>query len=158
MVQKYVCIEAMSLDIEVFLSSFDRVMTSSLTRRLIRDPIDILSGLTLLPRLIWWPFRSLFLHSTISSYFRASSIELYFIQCVCENILRCFSVHLQVLARLTTLEIVHHMHEHINRIKYPLLSLLQHRFDQPWLLPISMNLIDAKLISKGLSIFFRQAD
>lgn len=52
------------------------------------------------------------------------------------------------------------MHENINRKRYPLLLLLRHHNDHlehPWLLPISMNLIDAKLITKGLSIFLRQA-
>ncbi len=116
-------------------------------------------GLTLLPRLIWWPFRSLFFHSTIKSYFRASSLELYFLQCLCENILRCFFIYLQIFARLSTLEIVNQMHEHINRKNYPLLLLLRHNhIEQPWSLPISMHLIDAKLITKGLSIFLRQAN
>ncbi|CAF1208566.1 unnamed protein product, partial [Rotaria sordida] len=93
-------------------------------------------GITLLPRLIWWPFRSFFFHSTIKSYFRASSIELYFIQCICENFLRCFSVYLQIFARITTLDIVNQMHEHTNIKNYPLLSLLRHHhhhnIKQPW--------------------------
>ncbi len=123
------------------------------------NQIDIFLGITLLPRLIWWPFRSLFFHSTIKSYFYASSIELYFIQCLCENFLRCFSVYLQIFARMSTLEIVNQMHEDINLKNYSLLSLLRHHhIQQPWSLPISMNLIDARLITKGLSIFFRQAN
>jgi hypothetical protein len=117
------------------------------------------SGITLLPRLIWWPFRTFFFHSTIKSYFRASSIELYVIQCICENILRCFSVYLQIFARITTLEIVNQMHEHTNLTKYPLLSLLRHHhINLPWSFLLSMNLFDAKLIAKGLSIFLRQAN
>jgi hypothetical protein len=121
--------------------------------------VFIYLGITLIPRLIWWPFRSLFFQSTIKSYFRASSIELYFLQCICENLLRCFSVYLQIFARITTLQIVNQMHEQINLKKYPLLSLLRHHhLNQPWLFPISMNLIDAKLITKGLSIFLRQAN
>ena len=83
---------------------------------------------------------------------RICSIEFYFIQCICENLLRCFSIYLQIFARITTIEIVNHMHEHINRKHYP---LLRHH---PWLFPISINSIDAKLITKGLSIFFRQAN
>jgi len=121
--------------------------------------IDICLGITLLPRLIWWPFRSIFIHTTIKSYFRASSIELYFLQCICENILRCFSLYLQIFARMSTLEIVNQMHEHINLKNYPLLSLLRHRhIEQPWSLSLLMNLIDARLITKGLSIFLRQAN
>lgn len=117
------------------------------------------SGISLTPRLIWWPFRSFFLNTTIESYFRASSIELYFIQCICENFLRCFSVYLQIFARMTTLEIVSEMHEHINLKHYPLLSLLRHHhMKQPWQFLLSLNLIDAKLIRRGLSIFLRQAN
>jgi hypothetical protein len=116
-------------------------------------------GITLLPRLIWWPFRSFFFHPTIKSYFHASSIELYFIQCICENILRCFSVSLQLFARITTLEIVNQMPEHTNLTKYPLLSLLRHHhINLPWSFLLLMNPIDAKLITKGLSIFLRQAN
>ncbi|CAF0812868.1 unnamed protein product [Rotaria sp. Silwood1] len=116
-------------------------------------------GITLLPRLIWWPFRSFFFDSTIKSYFRASSIELYFIQCICENFLRCFSVYLQIFARITTLDIVNQMHEHINLNNYPLLSLLRHQhMKKPWSFLLSMSLIDARLIKKGLSIFLRQAN
>ncbi len=121
-----------------------------------RHSCYVIKGITLIPRLIWWPFRSLFIQSTIKSYFHASSIELYFIQCICENFLRCFSVYLQTFARITTLEIVNKMHEHINLKNYPLLR--HHYINQPWLFPISMNLIDAKLITKGLSIFLRQAN
>jgi hypothetical protein len=121
--------------------------------------IELFLGITLFPRLLWWPFRSFFFHTTIKSYFRASFIELYFLQCLCENILRCFSVYLQIFARISTLEIVNQMHESINLKNYPLLSLLRHHhIQQPWSLPISMNLIDAKLIRKGLSIFLRQAN
>lgn len=116
-------------------------------------------GITLLPRLIWWPLRTFFFQSTIKSYFRASSIELYFIQCICENFLRCFSVYLQIFARMTTLEIVNHMHEHINVKNYPLLSILRHHhINQSWSFILPMNLIDKKLIIKGLSIFLRQAN
>jgi hypothetical protein len=118
--------------------------------------IFVFLGLTLLPRLIWWPFRSLFFHSTIKSYFHASSIELYFLQCFFENFLRCFFIYLQIFARMSTIEIVNQMHEHINRKAYPLLSLLQQQ--HYWSLPISMHLIDRKLITKGLSIFLRQAN
>ncbi|CAF3831852.1 unnamed protein product [Adineta steineri] len=118
-------------------------------------------GITLIPRLIWWPFRSLFIRSTIKSYFYASSIELYFLQCICENILRCFSIYLQIFARITTLEIVNQMHEHTNLIKYPLLLLLRHHYHhlkQSWSFLLSLHLIDANLITKGLSIFLRQAN
>ncbi len=60
---------------------------------------------------------------------------------------------------MSTLEIVNQMHEHINLQNYPLLSLLRHRhIEQPWSLSLLMNLIDAKLITKGLSIFLRQAN
>jgi hypothetical protein len=115
-------------------------------------------GITTMPRLIWWPFRSLLFNSSIESYFRASFIELYILQCICENILRCSSVYLQVFARMATLDIVNHMHEHIHRKKYPLLYVLRHRFSQPWLFfSLFMNAIDLRQITQGLSVFRRQA-
>jgi hypothetical protein len=60
---------------------------------------------------------------------------------------------------MSTLEIVNQMHEHINLKNYPLLSLLRHHhIEQPWPLSILINLIDPRLITKGLSIFLRQAN
>lgn len=116
-------------------------------------------GLTLFPRLIWWPFRRYFIRSTLECYFRASSIELYFLQCLGENLLRCFSIYLQIFARLSTLEIVNEMSESINRKAYPLLLLFrEYSIEQPWSLFIPMHLIDAKLITNGLSLFYRQAN
>ncbi|CAF1643878.1 unnamed protein product [Adineta ricciae] len=118
-------------------------------------------GLTCIPRLLWWPIRRLCLQATLNSYFHASSIELYFLQCICEPYLRCFSIYLQLFARLTTIEIVNQMHVHPNLDKYPLLILLRHHhhhLKQPWSFLLSINLIDAKLISSGLSFFLRQAN